>query len=89
MEEDMICCRRFLENYVVNKTNIDTVQFLKMLAKEVPAVSEGSLRMKIQNVKYLSVRAGLKDTLPLKWLSQYSMQCERAFYQVLREMNIK
>ncbi len=89
MEEDMVCCKRFLEYYVVNKSDIDTVQFLKMLAREVPNVSEGSLRMKIQNVKYLSVRAGLKDTSTLKWLSQYSMQCERAFYQVLKELDIK
>ena len=89
MEEDMICCKKFLECYVVNQSNIDTVQFLKMLAKEVPAVSEGSLRMKIQNIKYLSERAGIKNTCMLRWLSQYSMQCERAFYQVLKEMNIK
>ena len=89
VDEDKICCRRFLECYVVNQSNMDTVTFLKKLAKEVPAVSEGSLRMKIQNVKYLSVRAGLKDTSPLRWLSQYSMQCERAFYQVLEEMNIR
>lgn len=89
MEEDMICCKKFLECYVVNQSNIDTVQFLKMLAKEVPEVSEGSLRMKIQNIKYLSERAGIKNTCTLRWLSQYSMQCERAFYQVLKEMNIR
>lgn len=88
-EEDEICCKRFLEVYVVKKSNMDTVQFLQILAREVPSVSEGSLRMKIQNVKYLAARAGLKDTSTLKWLSQYSMQCERAFDKAIKELGIK
>ena len=89
MEEDTICCRRFLECYVLNRSNMDIVQFLRLLSKEVPDVSEGSLRMKIQNVKYLAARAGLQDTAEIKWLSQYSMQCERAFQNVVRELNIQ
>lgn len=89
IEEDTICCKRFLEYYVVKKSKIDTVQFLKMLAEEVPNVSEGSLRMKIQNIKHLAMQAGLKDTSPIKGLSQYSLQCERAFNQTLRDINIR
>lgn len=88
MTENEICCKRFLEYYVVKQSNMDTAQFLQMLAKEVPDVSEGSLRMKIQNVKYLSVQAGLKDTSTLKWLSQYSIQCERAFKKALIELGL-
>lgn len=89
LEEDAICCRRFLEYYVVKQSNLDFVQFLQMLRKEVPGVSEGSLRMKVQNIKYLSIQAGLKDTANVKWLSQYSMQCERAFNQALIEMGLR
>ena len=59
-----------------------------MLSKEVPEVSEGSLRMKIQNVKYLSMRGKLKDTASIKPLSQYSMQCERAFEKTVAELGI-
>lgn len=88
MEEDEICCKRFLEYYVINESDINTVQFLKILAKEVPDVSEGSLRMKIQNIKYLTVQAGLKDTSTIKWLSQYSMQCETAFNKALQDLGI-
>ena len=88
MEEDEICCKRFLEYYVIDKSNIDIVQFLKIIAKEVPDVSEGSLRMKIQNIKYLTVQAGLKDTASIKWLSQYSMQCEKAFNKALQELKL-
>ena len=89
MEEDAICCKRFLEYYVLQGSNLDTIQFLQMLAKEVPDVSEGSLRMKIQNIKYLVEREGIENTSTLKWLSQYSVQCEKAFYQALRELNIR
>lgn len=88
LEEDTICCRRFLECYVLQKSNMDTAQFLQMLSKEVPDVSEGSLRMKIQNIKYLAEQAGLKNTCTIKWLSQYSMQCAKAFRQVMQELNV-
>lgn len=88
IEEDMVCCKRFLEYYVIQRSTLDTVQFLKLLAKEVPNVSEGSLRMKIQNIKYLTVKEGLKDTSTIKWLSQYSMQCENAFKNALQDLGI-
>lgn len=88
MEEDEICCKRFLEYYVVKKSAMDIVQFLQMLSKEVPEVSEGSLRMKIQNVKYLSMRVKLEDTASIKPLSQYSMQCERAFEKTALELGL-
>ena len=88
MEEDMICCKRFLDCYVVRQSNMDIAQFLKMLAKEVPEVSEGSLRMKIQNIKYLASQAGLKDTSTIKWLSQYSTQCKKAFEQAGIELGL-
>ena len=88
MEEDAICCKRFLEYYVIKQSSMDTTDFLKMLAKEVPEVSEGSLRMKIQNVKYLTVQAGLKNTSNIRWLSQYSSQCETAFKQAAAELGL-
>lgn len=86
-EEDEICCKRFLQCYVINQSQMDATQFLINLAKEVPNVPEGSLRMKMQNIKHLTVQAGLKDTFPLKGLSQYSIQCEKAFRKSLKELN--
>ena len=88
MEEDEICCRRFLEYYVVKRSNLDTVSFLQMLAKEVPEVPEGSLRMKIQNIKYLTEQGGISDTSNFKCLSQHSMQCKKAFDKALKALNI-
>ena len=88
MEEDLTCCERFLEVYVVEKSNMDTVSFLQSLAKEVPEVSEGSLRMKIQNIKYLASQAGLSDSSSITSLGPGSMQCERAFKLVVEDMGL-
>lgn len=87
-DEDKICCKRFLEYYVVKKSDMDTAQFIDMLAKEVPTVSTGSLRMKTQNIKFLANQAGIEDSSNLTWLTQYSIQCKRAFKQALKEMNL-
>lgn len=87
-DEDLICCRKFLEYYVIEKSNEEISKFLAMLSLEVPAVSEGSLRMKVQNIKYLSMRAGFSDSVSIKWLSQYSVQCEKAFKQAVKELGL-
>lgn len=87
-EEDEICCRKFIETYVVAQSDKDITVFLKELSRLVPDVSEGSLRMKIQNVRCLSNEYGLKDTAAIKWLSQYSVQCKEAFESVAKELNL-
>jgi hypothetical protein len=89
MEEDLTCCERFLQVYVVEQSDIDTVSFLQKLAKEVPEVSEGSLRMKIQNIKYLTSQAGLKDSSSITSLGPGSMQCERAFKLVAEDLGLR
>jgi len=89
LEEDLICCKRFLEVYVIEKRDMDTVSFLQSLAKEVPEVSEGSLRMKIQNIKYLTTHAGLDDSSQITSLGPGSMQCERAFQETLEELDLR
>lgn len=89
LEEDTICCRRFLEYYVIQQKNTNIEQFLQMLEKEVPEIPVGSLRMKLQNIKYLSTQAGLKDTFYIKGLNQYSKQCYAAFNQELLRLGLK
>lgn len=84
--EDAVCCRRFLEYYVLQRSNLDMNSFVRMLSKEVPAVSEGSLRMKIQNIRHLAMQAGIKDTSGFAPLSQYSAQCARIFNQIWCEI---
>ena len=88
MDEDLICCKRFLEVYVIEQSDIDTVSFLQRLAKEVPEVSEGSLRMKIQNIKYLASQYGFEDSSSITSLGPGSMQCERAFNEAMDALDL-
>ena len=89
MEEDLICCKRFLEYYVVDQSDVDTVTFLQTLAKEVPDVSDGSLRMKIQNIKHLANLHGLEDSSSITSLGPGSMQCERALKIAMEDLGLK
>jgi hypothetical protein len=50
-----------------------------MLAEEMPHISYGSLRMKIQNIKAIALDVGLEDRFTFSPLSNYSVQCKRAF----------
>lgn len=88
MEEDEICCRRFLECYVIDKSSLEISQFLKTLEDDVPGVSRKSLRMKFQNIKCLTALAGLEDSSALKWLSGYSRQNKKVFDKALEDLGI-
>ncbi|MBR3785501.1 MAG: hypothetical protein IKJ77_03770 [Firmicutes bacterium] len=89
MEEDLICCKRFLQVYVIEKSDMDTVSFLQSLAKEVPEVSEGSLRMKIQNIKHLTSLEGLENSSLITSLGPGSMQCKSALKQAMEELDLR
>lgn len=67
-EEDEICCKRFIERYVIKREELDTVQFLQELAKEVPDVSEGSLRMKVKISSIYPCKLGLRTAPTLDGL---------------------
>ena len=85
-EEDVICCRRFFEQYVMLQSSMDLSQFAEQLHRTLPEISVGSLRMKTQNIKQLCVEQGIRNSLAAKPLSQYSQQNYRAFMQVKKEL---
>lgn len=84
-EEDVICCRRFFEQYVMLQSSMDLSLFAEQLHRALPEISVGSLRMKTQNIKQLCVEQGIRNSLAAKPLSQYSQQNYRAFMQVKKE----
>ncbi len=88
VEEDRLCCRRYLEYYVVSKYSMDVSQFITALLKELPNVKPNSLKMKVQNIKQILIEKGIKDTLTLSPLANYSQQNMRAMAAVLQEMNL-
>ena len=88
-EEDLLCCRRFFEQYVVQRSSMDLQFFAQQLHRELPDISVGSLRMKTQNIQQLCIEHGIKSSLNTKPLTQYSQQNRRAFIQVKKEWEAK
>ena len=88
IEEDALCCRRFFEEYVIQRSSVELQIFAQCLKRELPDISVGSLRMKTQNIQQLCMEFGIKSSLQAKPLSQYSQQNRRAFIQVKKEFGL-
>ena len=87
-EEDLLCCRRFFEQYVEQRSSMDLQFFAQQLHRELPEISVGSLRMKAQNIQQLCIEQGIRSSLAAKPLTQYSQQNRRAFLQVKKEFGL-
>ena len=87
-EEDLLCCRRFFEQYVEQRSSMDLQFFAQQLHRELPEISVGSLRMKAQNIQQLCNEQGIRSNLAAKPLTQYSQQNRRAFMQVKKEFGL-
>lgn len=88
MEEDVLCCRRFFEQYVIQQSSMDLLQFAEQLHQALPSISVGSLKMKTQNIKQLCMEHGIRNSLDAKPLVQYSQQNHRAFLAVKQEFGL-
>lgn len=88
MAEDELCCRKYLEWYVMNHSSMGLLQFVQELEKSLPDISTGSLRMKTQNIKQLCIEHGIRDSLDAKPLAQYSRQNAAAFQRVKTEFGL-
>ncbi|MBO7053513.1 MAG: hypothetical protein J6W27_03720 [Alphaproteobacteria bacterium] len=80
-EEDKFCVEKYFEHYVWH-TKIGNV--INEIQHQYPHLKEGSVRMKIQNIKYLINEQGnIQDTCPLNPLENASQQNRRAFNEVI------
>lgn len=62
-EEDILCCRRFFEQYVEQRSSMDLHFFAQQLHRELPEISVGSLRMKAQNIQQLCIEQGISSRI--------------------------
>ncbi len=77
--EDYICCLEYLA-YVFDNCEDESMEpLVNILSLKLPQIKRGSIRMKIQNIKQVALDTGLEDGLKISPLTQYSMQCKRAF----------
>ncbi len=89
--EDLICCREYLALVFEANGNMffdySFADIVRRGAIKVPLVEEGSVRMKLQNIKHIALEYGLHDNLPIKPLASYSQQNFRAFCEAVKEIN--
>ena len=87
--ENEICCRRFFQHFVLEHSGLSSSDLMRMLKQEMPHLKETSLRRKISNIKYLSIEAGLDDSLKCASSANYSIDNKNAFCALMREYGLK
>lgn len=88
-DEDMYCCQKYYEYYVVNKMRTDIDEFVAMLNIDLPNIKRSSLKMKIQNIKQIALDLNLEDTLRCGPLKNYSNQNYLAMKEVIKQNRIE
>ncbi len=86
--ENEICCMRYVERYVIGNSTMRLSEFVRTLKNELPRLSENSLKWKVQNIKYLSMKAGFNDSLKSAVAENCSQDNVRAFHAVLSMYNL-
>ena len=88
-EENILFCRKCIEEYVVKKQRTKVSDFINIIEKEMNyIIGKGSLRMKAQNVKYFLEENKIENTLDIPSLSNCSKGNIEAMEKVLKEMNV-
>ena len=87
-EEDLACCKDFLDKYVVQKSGAAVSSLVEKISEEMPEVNQESIRMKVQSIKGLCSEYQLAASAQIKKLSKYSTQCERAFKAAMEELGL-
>ena len=87
-QEDRLCCKRYVEEYVIQKADTRLSEFVEKLSRELVSIKPTSLRMKVQNIKAIMLELRIADSFRYKESSNYSKQNLEAMKSVLNEMNI-
>lgn len=83
VEEDAICCKVCVEEYVIKKSYMDIETCISHIRSypEIKDRGSGSIRMKISNIKYLFTQWKIPNTLysnELEHASQQNILCLKA-----------
>lgn len=79
-EEDLFCCMRYIDNYIIHHCPVEASYFVYELGVELKEISESGLRRKVRQIKQLSLDEEIFDNLCIFPLKGYSRQCKNAFY---------
>ena len=87
-EEEYLCAQKYIECFVLRQADLPLDIFIKDVHKCCPSIPYGSLKMKMQNIKWLCECYGITDTFPGKRLSSASQKCRMAVKQILEKNNL-
>ena len=88
-EEDLLCARAYFAHVADPSPYKKIGEVVHNLSLRLPDITPGSIKMKLQNLKAISIDRGFDDGLSIKPLDQYSLQSMRAHAQAWREMGGK
>lgn len=91
MEEDRLCCKAVIDEYVLKLGNTDKNIFIKNLKRNHEEFSNreiGAIRMRLQNIKAVLEKFHIKNTLLLSPLSNFSPQTEKVLREELNKSGI-
>ena len=81
-KEDVLCCLEYLKYSLQNIYIKEYSPLLDKLSQQLQEISRNSIKMKLQNIKYLCEQNKIPDFIDIKSLSNYSQQNEYLFLLV-------
>ena len=89
--EDRICCKAVLNEYILKENSADINNLIDEIKRNsaFDKRSEGAIRMRLQNIKSFLDNIGVKNTIPLKPLSNYADQTKRIMTEELQKAGIE
>ena len=87
-KEDIICCEVCVYEYVIQKNNTDINTCIKKIKQHASIYNRevGSIRQRIQNIKYWIEELHVENTIPVSSLSHAGIQTKRALMTCLENI---
>ena len=88
LEEDIICCEVCVYEYVIQKRDISVNACIEKIKHHASIYKRevGSIRQRIQNIKYWIEELHVENTIPVSSLSHAGIQTKRALMTCLENI---
>ena len=87
-DEDLACARAYVA-FILDKDPRKSLRvMLYNLSRSLPQITQGSIKMKMQNFKAISNDNNFDDGIDLCPLSQYSFQAQCAYRKAMKEQGL-
>ena len=87
--DEIVCCSEYLKYSLRSIELKDYNIILEKLYKLLPEIKKSSLKMKLQNIKYLCILNNIPDFTRLKPLSNASIKNQNVFKLLIDSPDIK